>query len=556
MDLATLIGLGSGTAIVLVAILLGGDFMSFVDVPSLLLVIGGSIAATVLRFTLADVLTALKTGISAALGQSRTTPRVLIQEITELAQKARKGGLIGLDGIEITDDFLKKGVQLCVDGLTFEFIKDALSRDRDLYIERHEEGERIFRAIGDAAPAFGMIGTLVGLVQMLGNMEDPQTIGPAMAIALLTTLYGALISNLIALPIADKLASKAQIEYVRRTLVIEGTLHIQNKTNPDVMFEFLSAYLPENQREAPAWGRPRRRAAGRPAVAKHAGPAGAPLWMVTFADLMSLLVCFFVLLISFSVPDTKKLKIVAGSIRDAFGFQREIVVTGMVEIDGNPRYEYASDLVPLPIKELIGPIPDNNQEIRELSQREAAFEELREILDPFIIDWPSEPELAAAIGEDRRFRQTAAALRQAIQSIPELERLAEHLVIERAPEGLRIQIVDQARTSMFPLGSAQMYPPTRMLLSHVAARSRTCPTRSRSPATPTASPSAAAIPMTTGRSRSIAPTPRGARWSPRASTQGGSRRSSARPTPSTCSPTSRSTRATAGSASRCCARRR
>ena len=204
-------------------------------------------------------------------------------------------------------------------------------------------------------------------------------------------------------------------------------------------------------------------------MAKHAGPAGAPLWMVTFADLMSLLVCFFVLLISFSVPDTKKLKIVAGSIRDAFGFQREIVVTGMVEIDGNPRYEYASDLVPLPVKELIGPIPDNNQEIRELSQREAVFEELREILDPFIIDWPSEPELAAAIGEDRRFRQTAAALRQAIQSIPELERLAEHLVIERAPEGLRIQIVDQARTSMFPLGSARMYPPTRMLLSQVAS---------------------------------------------------------------------------------------
>jgi chemotaxis protein MotA len=160
--------------------------------------------------------------------------------------------LIALDGIEIGHDLLKKGVQLCVDGMTFEFVKDALSRDRDLYIERHEEGERIFRAIGDAAPAFGMIGTLVGLVQMLGNMEDPQTIGPAMAIALLTTLYGALISNLVALPIADKLASKAQLEYVLRTLVIEGTLHIQNRTNPDIMVEFLSAYLPEGQREATA----------------------------------------------------------------------------------------------------------------------------------------------------------------------------------------------------------------------------------------------------------------------------------------------------------------
>jgi chemotaxis protein MotA len=248
MDLATLIGLGAGTAVVLVAILMDGDFTSFVNVPSLLIVIGGAGAVTVLRFTLADVVTALKTGISAALGQSKSTPQMLIQEISELAQKARKQGLIGLDGIEISHDFLKKGVQLCVDGLTFEFIKDALSRDRDLYIERHEEGEKIFRALGDAAPAFGMIGTLVGLVQMLSNMEDPQTIGPAMAVALLTTLYGALISNLIALPIADKLASKAQLEYVLRTLVIEGTLHIQNRTNPDIMIEFLSAYLPEGQR--------------------------------------------------------------------------------------------------------------------------------------------------------------------------------------------------------------------------------------------------------------------------------------------------------------------
>ncbi len=249
MDLATLIGLGAGTVVVLVAIFMGGDFMTFVNVPSLLIVLGGAVAVTVLRFTLADVMTALKTGISAALSQNSSTPRMLIEEITELAKKARKEGLIGLDGIEISNDFLKKGIQLCVDGLSFEFIKDALSRERDLFIERHEEGEKIFRAFGDAAPAFGMIGTLVGLVQMLSSMEDPQTIGPAMAVALLTTLYGALISNLIALPIADKLASKAQLEYVIRTLVIEGTLHIHSKTNPDVMVEFLSAYLPENQRQ-------------------------------------------------------------------------------------------------------------------------------------------------------------------------------------------------------------------------------------------------------------------------------------------------------------------
>lgn len=248
MDLATLIGLVSGLAVVLVAIFLGGEFTTFINLPSILIVVGGAIAATILRFTLADVVIALKTGTATALGQNPTTPQALIDEVAELARGARKKGLIALDGIEVRNEFLKKGVQLCVDGLSFDFIRDALTRDRDLYIERLEEGERVFRAIGEAAPAFGMIGTLVGLVQMLSTMDDPQTIGPSMAVALLTTLYGAMIANLIALPIADKLASKAQVEHLIRTLVIEGTLHIQNRTNPDVIVEFLAAYLPEGQR--------------------------------------------------------------------------------------------------------------------------------------------------------------------------------------------------------------------------------------------------------------------------------------------------------------------
>ena len=248
MDLATLIGLVSGTAVVLVAIFIGGDFMTFVNVPSLLIVIGGAIAATILRFTLADVMTALKTGIAAAMSHSQTGPRMLIQEIAELAQKARKEGLIGLDGMEIGNEFLKKGVQLCVDGLTFEFIKDALSRDRDLFIERHEEGEKIFRAIGDAAPAFGMIGTLVGLVQMLSTMDDPSTIGPSMAIALLTTLYGAMIANVICLPIADKLDAKFKVEQVNLTLAIDGVMQIRESKSPDLIKEMLVAYLPEKQR--------------------------------------------------------------------------------------------------------------------------------------------------------------------------------------------------------------------------------------------------------------------------------------------------------------------
>ena len=201
-------------------------------------------------------------------------------------------------------------------------------------------------------------------------------------------------------------------------------------------------------------------------MARNNVPVGAPLWMVTFADLMSLLVCFFVLIISFSVPDIKKLKIVAGSMRDAFGFQREMIVTGMVEIDGNPRFEYARDLVPLPIETIVGPIPDNNDDITDLSRREEAWQAL---LDEIEADRPQASSgRTDAASEEDRFAQIEHDLRQAMQSVPELERLAENLVVERAPEGLRIQIVDQERSSMFPLGSARMYGRTTTLLRYVA----------------------------------------------------------------------------------------
>jgi chemotaxis protein MotB len=202
-------------------------------------------------------------------------------------------------------------------------------------------------------------------------------------------------------------------------------------------------------------------------MAKNTVPVGAPLWMVTFADLMSLLVCFFVLIISFSVPDIKKLKIVAGSMRDAFGFQREMIVTGMVEIDGNPRYEYPSDLLPVPITTTVGPIPGDNDDIADLSRREEAWQQLLVAIEA---DRPKagSGSTEAVSEEEQRFAQIERDLRQAMQSVPELERLADNLVVERAPEGLRIQIVDQERSSMFPLGSARMYERTAILLRHVA----------------------------------------------------------------------------------------
>jgi chemotaxis protein MotB len=210
-------------------------------------------------------------------------------------------------------------------------------------------------------------------------------------------------------------------------------------------------------------------------MARNAALAGAPTWIVTFADLMSLLVCFFVLLISYSVPDTQKLKIVAGSMRDAFGFQRQVIVTGMVEMEGDPRFEFAQDLMPLPTRGWVGLVPENGDDMRTQSARAAEVEDLLELLDPYIVEPKDKTKVAPPVevpepspSEEQRFEQTEQDLRQAMRSVPGLARLAENLQIERAPEGLRIQIVDQAKTSMFPLGSAEMYDPTKVLLGQVA----------------------------------------------------------------------------------------
>lgn len=248
MDFATIIGIVVGTSVVLAAIFMGGDFMTFVNVPSILIVIGGALGATVLRFPLSGILASFMMGGGIAFKQKKTTPVGMIDEITRLADIIRKNGPLGLEGVPLEDEFLAKGVQYIADGYEGNFILESLERERDLLLERLEEGKRIFKSLGDAAPAFGMIGTLVGLVQMLSTMDDPAAIGPSMAIALLTTLYGALIANLVCLPIADKLDAKFKVEQVNLTLAIDGIMQIRENKSPDLIKEMLVAYLPEKQR--------------------------------------------------------------------------------------------------------------------------------------------------------------------------------------------------------------------------------------------------------------------------------------------------------------------
>lgn len=249
MDLATIIGIVLGTAIVGAAIFIGGDFSSFVNIPSVLIVFGGAIAATVLRFELSMVAPSLMIGGKIAFTSKASNPREMIDEIARLAEIIRKNGPLGLEGVPIEDEFLAKGIQYIADGYESEFIFESLERERDLRLERLGEGKRFFKSMGDSAPAFGMIGTLVGLVQMLSTMDDPSTIGPSMAVALLTTLYGAIIANMICLPIADKLDSKFKVEEINLTLSIDGVMQIRENKSPDVIKEILVSYLPEKQRE-------------------------------------------------------------------------------------------------------------------------------------------------------------------------------------------------------------------------------------------------------------------------------------------------------------------
>ncbi len=247
MDLATLIGLIGGFGIIIGAIAKGGDLALFINAPGLLIVVGGTFMVTLMKVPLADFLGSFAVGMKAFFHETED-PVQLIEEAITLSDVARKNGLLALEGVEVSNEFLRKGVDLCVDGHDPDLVQKMLNKDISLAIERHELGKNMFKSIGDAAPAMGMIGTLIGLVQMLANMADPASIGPAMAIALLTTLYGAIIANAFALPMADKLARRSKEERINKSLILETIMGIQEGLNPKVLETLLKTYLPGSKR--------------------------------------------------------------------------------------------------------------------------------------------------------------------------------------------------------------------------------------------------------------------------------------------------------------------
>jgi chemotaxis protein MotA len=248
MDIATVIGLISGSVLILAAIFLGGSPGIFLNVSGVLIVFGGTLASTFIKFKMSDVVGSINVAMKAFLVKMES-PESIIQEMVNFTRIAKKEGLIALEKETPSDEFSAKALRYLSDGYDEGLIEDMLNKDIRLTVQRHTIGQNVFKGMGDAAPAFGMIGTLIGLVQMLASMEDPAAIGPAMAVALLTTLYGAVLANLVCIPLADKLVLNSDKEQLNKRIILEAAIAINRGVSPMVLEESLRIFLSPKERE-------------------------------------------------------------------------------------------------------------------------------------------------------------------------------------------------------------------------------------------------------------------------------------------------------------------
>ncbi|MCB9091339.1 MAG: MotA/TolQ/ExbB proton channel family protein [Halobacteriovoraceae bacterium] len=248
MDLATIVGFILVSAAIVGSIMAGGSLGIFIDVPSLLVVGGGVLAGIFIKWPLENI-TTLVSVFTKSVFFTPTDLKACIEEIQSLAETARRESVFALEKVEIADPFMKKAVGLAADNRPPDVITSILQLEIDAMEERHGKGIGIMEGIGGDGPAFGMIGTLIGLVQMLQNLSDPSAIGPAMAIALLTTFYGAVIANAVALPVANKLKIRSNLESTKMNIVVAGVLGIVAGENPRVIREKLDSFLPPEDRK-------------------------------------------------------------------------------------------------------------------------------------------------------------------------------------------------------------------------------------------------------------------------------------------------------------------
>jgi chemotaxis protein MotA len=252
MDLATQIGIVSAFGLVVIAILMNGSLTIFISPSSLMIVVGGTLGTTMINYPLKEMLGTINVVKNAFFSGGGPATDEVIKQFVDLGSKARREGILALesDVKGVTDEFMKKGLQMSVDGLEPQAIEEILATEIDYLKARHQVGAEIFQTMGTFAPALGMIGTLVGLVQMLQSMDDPSSIGPAMAVALLTTFYGSIMANMVCIPIAGKLKARSKEETLIKEMVVEGVLSLTRGENPRILEQKMLAYVPPKMRKS------------------------------------------------------------------------------------------------------------------------------------------------------------------------------------------------------------------------------------------------------------------------------------------------------------------
>lgn len=249
MDIATVIGLVATMILILVTIMLGGNLMGFIDIPSVCVVVGGGLTVCMASMTMGEFLNGLKVTLKTIFPPSVDMPAVM-KQLVEFATVARRDGILALENHvdEKTNKFVATGIRMAVDGTDPELIEKLMLSDIESLQVRHKNGKIFLDLYAKMAPAFGMIGTLIGLVSMLANLSDPSAIGPGMAVALLTTLYGAILANAICIPMAEKLMYYSRMEVQARMMILQGVMAIQSGDNPRIVEQKLNVFLPPGKR--------------------------------------------------------------------------------------------------------------------------------------------------------------------------------------------------------------------------------------------------------------------------------------------------------------------
>ncbi|MFP4547701.1 MAG: motility protein A [Fidelibacterota bacterium] len=250
MDIATILGIVSGLTLVAMAILGNGEITTFLHLPSLMIVAGGTGAAIFVNFAMKEVFGVMKVVRKVFTDDGRSEVET-IEVFEELAKRSRREGILAIDKYlsNVEDEYMKAGLEMAVDGTEPETIREIMESELNYLIERHKKGQQIFISLGTYSPAFGMIGTLIGLINMLQGLEDPSSLGEGMSVALITTFYGAFMANLLFLPIAGKLKIRSDHEVVHKEMVIEGVLAIQMGEHPKNLVRKLLNFLPPNVRQ-------------------------------------------------------------------------------------------------------------------------------------------------------------------------------------------------------------------------------------------------------------------------------------------------------------------